>query len=142
MASDTAALEGQVRARLDDVLDPCSTFTERPQSIVELGLVDGVSIDGGDVTVDLLPTNQLCMYIPHMTEEIETRVEGIPAVRSVTVETVADTVWTRDRMTADAADERAEYFQKRVESHELTPAYDGEKWTEDVAVDPSGDPNG
>lgn len=133
MSSDTADLEGQVRAQLDEVLDPCSTFTEKPQSIVDLGLVDGVAIDDGDVTVDLLPTNQLCMYIPHMTEEIENRVGDVPAVDSVTVEVVADEVWTRDRMTEDAYEDREEYFQKRIETHGVTPAYDGETWSDEVS---------
>lgn len=135
MTSDTADLERQVRARLDEVLDPCSTFTERPQSIVDLGLVDGVFIDQGVVTVDLLPTNQLCMYIPHMTEDIETRVEELPAVDSVVVETVADKVWTPDRMTDEAADEREAYFQARVEEYGLSPAYEGEEWTDGTPAD-------
>jgi len=133
MSRDTADLDGRVRERLDEVLDPCSTFTERPQSIVDLGLVDGVAIDDGNVTVDLLPTNQLCMYIPHMTEEIENRVGAVPAVDSVTVEIVADEVWTKDRMTDEAHEDREEYFQERVESHGVTPAYDGETWSDEVS---------
>lgn len=141
MASETSPLEAEVEARLGNVLDPCSTFTDRPQSIVDLGLVDGISIDAGDVTVKLLPTNQLCMYIPHMSDEIETRVGEIPAVSSVTVETVADKVWTQDRMTADAAEERAEYFEERVNAHKVTPAYDGEKWTEEVGITTGRDSN-
>lgn len=135
MSSDASRLEAEVRGRLEEVFDPCSTFTERPQSIVDLGLVDGVAIDDGDVTVDLLPTNQFCTYIPHMAEDIETRVGEIPAVDSVTVETVSDKVWTQDRMTAEAAAEREEYFRERVEHHGLSPAYDGEEWADDSWVD-------
>lgn len=134
-STDSARLEDEVRARLDEVLDPCSTFTERPQSIVELGLVDAVAIDEGDVTVDLLPTNQFCMYIPHMASEIESRVGSIPAVDSVTVETVSEKVWTQDRMTDEAAAERAAYFQQRVEEHGISPAYDGDEWVDDSWVD-------
>lgn len=134
MSSNNSDLELRVRERLDEVLDPCSTFTEKPQSIVDLGLVDGVSIDDGDVTVDLLPTNQLCMYIPHMAEDIENRVGGIPGVDSITVETVADTVWTQDRMTDEAYEEREAYFQERVAAHEITPAYDGTDWADEVTI--------
>lgn len=125
-------LDEQVRGRLDEVLDPCSTFTDRPQSIVALGLVDAVEIEGTTVTVYLLPTNQLCMYIPHMAEEIESRVGELPAVRSVTVEVVADKVWTQDRMTDGAKRERENHFQSRVETHGVTPAYDGEAWSEEI----------
>lgn len=137
VSSDTPALEDRVREQLDEVLDPCSTFTETPQSIVDLGLVDGVAIEDGDVTVDLLPTNQLCMYIPHMTEDIETRVGTLPEVDTVTVETVAEKVWTRDRMTETARAERQEYFRERVGEHGLSPAYDGEEWVENAGTEQS-----
>jgi metal-sulfur cluster biosynthetic enzyme len=132
MSSDTINLEDRVREQLDEVLDPCSTFTERPQSIVDLGLVDGVSIDNGDVTVDLLPTNQLCLYIPHMSEDIETKVGDVPGVDGVTVETVADKIWTQDRMTEEAYAERREHFQQRVAEHGLSPAYNEEEWSDDI----------
>jgi metal-sulfur cluster biosynthetic enzyme len=137
MSSDTRTpdTESRVRARLDEVLDPCSTFTEHPQSVVDLGLIDGVTVDDGQVTVELLPTNQLCMYIPHMIEDIETRVGALPAVDAVTVETVADKIWTRDRMTDAAAKEREARFRERIEAHDVTPAYDGETWTDEIRVD-------
>lgn len=135
-------LEERISDRLDEVLDPCSTFTDRPQSILDLGLVDGVEIAGGTVTVHLLPTNQLCMYISHMAEEIETRVGELPAVESVSVEVVADEVWTQDRMTGGARQEREDYFQSRIEAHGVTPAYDGESWSADIEASLSGQPDG
>ena len=132
MADTASSLEDRVRSRLESVLDPCSTFTERPQSIIDLGLVDGVAIHEGSVTVDLLPTNQFCLYIPHMTEEIERRVGALAGVDSVSVEVVAEKVWTRERMTTDARAEREEYFDSRIEAHGLTPAYDGDAWRDGV----------
>lgn len=123
-------LEANVRERLDEVLDPCSTFTDRPQSIVDLGLVDGVAIEDGDVTVRLLPTNQLCTYVPHMTADIENRVGDLPAVGSVTVDQVTDAIWTQDRMTEAASKERQAHFRDRVGEHDLEPAYDGEQWVD------------
>lgn len=142
MTETTDELEAQIRERLDEVLDPCSTFTARPHSIIDLGLVDGVRIDGRDVTVDLLPTNQLCMYIPHMTDEIETRLRRLPAVDSITVEVVADEVWTRDRMTTATKREREAHFQSRVVEHDLTPAYDGDSWSGDLISELSEGNNG
>jgi metal-sulfur cluster biosynthetic enzyme len=135
MNSDPQTPEDRVWERLEDVLDPCSTFTEKPQSVVDLGLIDGVVVDDGQVTVDLLPTNQLCMYIPHMIADIETRVGDLPVVESVTVEPVADEVWTQDRMTNEAAAEREAYFRDRIEAHDVTPAYDGQQWTDEVRLD-------
>lgn len=135
MDTDRPDLETRVREALDEVLDPCSTFTERPQSVLALGLIDDVVVDDGDVTVHLLPTNQLCLYIPHMTDEIETRVRALPAVESISVEVVADDVWTRDRMTRTAREEREEHFQDRVEAHGITPAYDGTSWTDGIGAE-------
>lgn len=125
-------VDERIESALEEVLDPCSTFTEHPQSIVDLGLVDDVRIDGTDVTVDLLPTNQLCLYIPHMTDDIETRVGRLAGVDSVTVEVVADEIWTPDRMTEAAAGERSAHFRDRVEANDLEPAYDGEEWADRV----------
>lgn len=134
---DRNDLEARVREQLTGVLDPCSTFTEHPENIVDLGLVEDVVVADGDVTVHLLPTNQLCMYVPHMTEDIQTRVGSLPEVDSVTVEQVADQIWTQDRMSESAASKREAHFQERVAAHDLEPAYDGEGWADDVAVERS-----
>lgn len=44
------------------------------------------------------------MYIPHISDEIEKRVGEIPGINLVTVETLADEVWTKDRMTDESDD--------------------------------------
>lgn len=131
-------IESQVWSRLEEVLDPCSTFTDEPQSIVDLGLVDSVDVRDGVVEVGLLPTNQLCMYIPHMMEDIENRVTSLPGVETVSVETVADKVWTQERMTAEARSKRKRVFQDRVDEHGLSPRYDGENWVEEMDITPEG----
>lgn len=135
-------LEERIWACLDEVLDPCSTFTERPQSVVDLGLIDGVRVADGEVEVHLLPTNQLCMYIPHMSDEIETRLRQLESVESVRVEVVADEVWTQDRMTAAAKREREAHFQSRVAANDLTPAYDGDSWSAEIEAELGGGTDG
>lgn len=135
-------LEERIWACLDEVLDPCSTFTERPQSVVDLGLIDSVRVEDGGVEIHLLPTNQLCMYIPHMSNEIETRLRELESVVSVRVEIVADEVWTQDRMTAAAKREREEHFQSRVEANDLTPAYDGDSWSAEIQAELAGGTDG
>jgi len=117
-------LEAHVRDTLDDVLDPCSTFTDQPVSIVDLGLVDGIGVDDGDVTIKLLPTNQLCMYMMNIQEEVEEKVQSLSQVDSVAVEQVTDKVWTQDRMSDEEVQRRHERFQNRVERHDMTPYYD------------------
>lgn len=135
-------LEDRIWSCLDEVLDPCSTFTDRPQSVVELGLIDSVRVADDEVEVHLLPTNQLCMYIPHMSDEIETRLREFESIESVCVEIVADEVWTQDRMTAAAKREREEHFQSRVEANDLTPAYDGDSWSGEIEAELSGGTDG
>jgi metal-sulfur cluster biosynthetic enzyme len=121
-----AQLESAVRETLDEVIDPCSAFTDQPVSIVDLGLVDAVSVDDGDVTVELLPTNQLCMYMMNIQDEVEERVTDLSRVDSVTVEQVTDKVWTQDRMSDEEYRRRHERFQQRVDEHDVTPYYDQE----------------
>jgi len=59
---------------------------------------------------------------PHTSEDIENSVGDISGVDSITVETVADEVWTQDRMTDDAYEDREAYFRERVKAREITPA--------------------
>jgi hypothetical protein len=75
------------------------------------------------------------MYVPHMSDDIEAKVGALPAVDSVAVEVVADEVWTPDRMTDEARAEREEHFRRRIEAHDVTPAYDGEQWADDVTIE-------
>lgn len=117
-------LQSRIRGRLDEVVDPCSTFTDHPVSIVDLGLVDDVGVEDGDVTVELLPTNQLCMYMMNIQDEVEAEVRALPEVDSVTVEQVTDKVWTQDRMSDEEYQRRHERFQERVDQHDVTPHYD------------------
>lgn len=117
-------LESEIRETLDEVVDPCSSFTDQPVSIVDLGLVDGVSVNDGQVTVELLPTNQLCMYMLNIQEEVKERLSNLPQVEAVEVEQVTDKVWTQDRMSEEEYQRRHSRFQERIEDHDLTPYYD------------------
>jgi ring-1,2-phenylacetyl-CoA epoxidase subunit PaaD len=85
---------------LDDVKDP-----EIPVvSVVELGIVQGVAIDGDHVTVSITPTFSGCPALHVMRAEIAERVLALGAT-SVDVPVVLDPPWTSDRI-APAARER------------------------------------
>jgi ring-1,2-phenylacetyl-CoA epoxidase subunit PaaD len=85
---------------LDAVKDP-----EIPVvSVVELGIVQSVTVDGDDVTVAITPTFSGCPALHVMREEIEACVLALGA-RQVTVDIVLDPPWTSDRI-APAARER------------------------------------
>jgi len=86
-----------VEAALTNVIDP-----ELGLDFVELGLIYGIEIEGGDVHVTFTLTSPGCPIGPQVTEQIEEFVgelEGVAAIESTMVFTPP---WTPDRMSEDA----------------------------------------
>ncbi|MDT3437209.1 iron-sulfur cluster assembly protein [Haloarcula sp. 1CSR25-25] len=113
-----------VKARLEEVLDPCSCMSEHPVNIVDLGLVDGIEWDGTSktVTVHLLLTSQRCTYFLDIDDEICERVGELSAVEQVEVHQVTSgEIWTADRMAETERQARRERFEQRVEEAGITP---------------------
>lgn len=82
---------------LQDVKDP-----EIPVvSIVDLGIVQGVVLAGGRVTVSITPTFTGCPAIEHMRREIVERLIELGA-DAVEVPIVLDPPWSTDRITPAA----------------------------------------
>ena len=87
--------EAQVRAVLARVADP-----EIPAiSVVDLGVIGAIAVDGRRVRVELLPTFVGCPAIGVMQERIseELRAEGL--ADEVEVPIVFDPPWTSDRIS-------------------------------------------
>lgn len=88
--------EGIWRA-LEEVKDP-----EIPVvSVVEMGIVRDVAVDGRAVTVKMTPTFAGCPALHVMRQEIEQAVRNLGAA-DVTVETVLHPPWTTDWITDEA----------------------------------------
>jgi metal-sulfur cluster biosynthetic enzyme len=85
----------QVTRALSDVFDP-----ELTMSVVDLGLVYGVEIDGARVRITMTLTTQGCPLHDSMTNWIRRAVGKIPGVRNVQVAIVFDPPWTPDRIRA------------------------------------------
>jgi metal-sulfur cluster biosynthetic enzyme len=86
-----------VEAALTNVIDP-----ELGLDFVELGLIYGIEVTGGDVHVTFSLTSPGCPIGPQVSEQIEEFVgelDGVDAVESSMVFTPA---WTPDRMSEDA----------------------------------------
>jgi ring-1,2-phenylacetyl-CoA epoxidase subunit PaaD len=93
---------------LEDVKDP-----EIPVvSVVELGIVREVVVDGEDVVVKMTPTFSGCPALHVMQDEIEARVRSLD-VGQVTVETVLFPPWTTDWITDEA--------RKKLKAFGLSP---------------------
>lgn len=104
-----------VRDALREVVDPCSAATGSNLDIVEMGLLTSVDITGGDVLVEMRLTTPVCQMVPYFVEEIEDRVEPLPGVESVTVETDSGMEWTEEMMT-ESGKERRRAALKRYEA--------------------------
>jgi metal-sulfur cluster biosynthetic enzyme len=93
MAPAGGVSEGVVMDALAGVLDP-----ELGLSIVELGLVYGVRVDGGHVDVTMTLTAPGCPLHEVMPDWARTAVLQVPGVEDVDVTVTFDPPWTPDRM--------------------------------------------
>ena len=104
---------------LRDVYDPCCA--DRGVSIVDMGVVEDVRVDGAHVDVDLVLTTGWCPFVSSMSTAIPERLQRMDGVETVEVRTVWDPVWTMDRLSDSARaklemplDELEPYRQRRI----------------------------
>lgn len=103
MVAPAGPSRDELWAMLDEVKDP-----EVPVlSVVELGIVRDVRLEGNEVVVDITPTYSGC---PAM-HEIERCVSGALAARGLTarVRTVFSPAWTTDWMSEEAREKLRRY---------------------------------
>ena len=85
---------------LRDVYDPCCA--DRGISVVDMGLVEDVRVDGSHVQVDIVLTTGWCPFVASMSDMIPARLRDLDGVESVDVEVVWDPVWTTERLSPEA----------------------------------------
>jgi len=79
---------------LHDVADP-----ELPISLVDLGLICDIRLDGDTVDVDVTFTASACPCMEFIIEDVKTRLLKEPGVAHVNVHDVWEPAWSVDRMT-------------------------------------------
>jgi metal-sulfur cluster biosynthetic enzyme len=84
-----------VRAALAEVQDP-----ELPVSIVDLGLVRSVAVDGATVTVGITFTSLACPCTDVLLQDVQARLRRLDGVAHVEVEEVFE-AWSRDDLTEE-----------------------------------------
>jgi metal-sulfur cluster biosynthetic enzyme len=89
------AAPDDVRAALAEVEDP-----ELPISIVDLGLVRSVAVDGDAVRVGITFTSIACPCTDMLREDIQERLRRLDGVTDVEVEEVFE-AWSREDMTEE-----------------------------------------
>jgi metal-sulfur cluster biosynthetic enzyme len=90
-------LEAPLRAALANVVDP-----EIAMSIVDVGLVYGVTATPERVHVQMTMTSAACPVAESIVEEVEAELDRVvPPAATICVELVWDPPWTPERMSAD-----------------------------------------
>jgi metal-sulfur cluster biosynthetic enzyme len=85
---------------LRTVYDPCCE--DKGISVVDMGLVRAVELDGADARVELILTTGWCPFAANLVTMISERVAALPEVGGASVEIVWDEAWTSERLSADA----------------------------------------
>ncbi len=80
--------EQEVKERLKDVVDP-----EINIDIVTLGLVYGLEIKEGKVSIKMTFTTPGCPYGPELVDEVKRKVSRLEGVKEVNVDVVFEPPW-------------------------------------------------
>ena len=94
METTRTVTEEEIRNALREVLDP-----EYPISLVDLGLIRGIEVNGSRVDIKLTYTCMGCPAMDMIQEDIEERLLQLDGVDGVDIEVVWDT-WSRKDITA------------------------------------------
>ena len=89
--------EDDVTEALSNVIDP-----ELGLDFVELGLVYGVEIDGGTVSVTFTLTTPACPIGPQVSEQMREFVGQLQGIDKVHPKMVFDPPWSPEMMSEDA----------------------------------------
>jgi metal-sulfur cluster biosynthetic enzyme len=110
-------LDRLVRERLADLVDPCSVGAGNPMDIVEMGLVDDIRLQDGDLIISMCLTSPQCLMLEHFAVEARRVTADLPGVSTVTVRGDNGMVWSPERMSPEAADRRRHHLVRLGSSH-------------------------
>jgi metal-sulfur cluster biosynthetic enzyme len=90
-----------VMTALRDCYDPCCR--DREISVVDMGLIEDVRIEGGNVHIDMLLTTGWCPFVANlytlMEEQVKLQCRGVEHVK---IEVLWNPAWTMDRLSDSA----------------------------------------
>jgi metal-sulfur cluster biosynthetic enzyme len=117
-----------VRAALSRVIDPCSLVNGTRLSLIDLGMIDDLSVAAdGTISIDLLLDDPLCLYMGAIHEEIHDRIAEVAPDAAVQITIRGDVIWTSARATP-ATRQKIETWQakRRERSAGRRPSSTGE----------------
>ena len=97
---------------LEECYDPCCR--DRRISVVDMGLIERVEIQGRNVKIEMVLTSGWCPFVAHLLDMIKEEVGALPAVDAVDVEIVWNPAWTPERMSAGAREKLRLPLEKLV----------------------------
>jgi metal-sulfur cluster biosynthetic enzyme len=97
MATSHADVPGWALDALSSVYDPCCR--EKGISVVDMGLLRSVTVNGAHARVELMLTSGWCPFATQLLGEIEDALIARPNVDTCDVEVVWDEAWTTDRLS-------------------------------------------
>ena len=83
----------QVKMALRKVKDP-----ELNLNVVDLGLIYGIAVEEGRVSIDMSLTSPGCPAGPQIMGDVERAVKAVPGVANMNINLVWDPMWTPDRI--------------------------------------------
>lgn len=93
-ADKTADLQNRMIDALQSVIDP-----ELGVDLVNLGLIYGMSLTDGVVTVRMTLTTMGCPITQVLSNMIESALEKLPEIKSVKIDLVWEPAWSPQRMS-------------------------------------------
>ncbi len=90
------------RDALAGVYDPCCR--EKGISVLDMGLVRSVQVEGGVAKVELLLTSGWCPFAAGVLTEVKEQILSQPGISDADVSIVWDEAWTTDRLSPGARD--------------------------------------
>jgi metal-sulfur cluster biosynthetic enzyme len=92
-----------IRSALAGIVDPCSIATGIPINLLDMGLVESISVVGGTATLVLVLTSPLCWQSSNIRAAIEDGVLAVEGIDEVVVRVNHHGQWDPDRIAASAA---------------------------------------
>ena len=103
--------ERDVRAALNEIVDPCSVAAGEPAGLADMGLVRRIEVcpgqEGAHVEVVLALTEPTCLMGFPFVRSARERVAALPGVEAVEVSLDPDFEWTPSEMSPEYAERLA-----------------------------------
>jgi metal-sulfur cluster biosynthetic enzyme len=100
-SKNESSKRGVTKEQIMKVLKTCYD-PEIPINIVDLGLIYGVKIKCGNVSIKMMLTSPGCPLSSFISENVKEKVQSISGVKNVDVEIVWKPQWSPKRMSKEA----------------------------------------